>query len=250
MTARLLATLSLVDGDDQKVRRFLVEKVVPMLSDNSKKQGAIEAVGCVIDRLGMAIVPLIGVLTVPVMRRMTDQDASVRLMASQCFGTLVRLLPLVSADSISQKPLWMVQGQEDAEFLEQLLDAKKMRECVVPVPIEAQLRSYQQVRMAKCEITMFGRVQIFLIGLILFLSSYRFLQDGLNWLDFLNRYNLHGILCDDMGLGKTLQTICILACDHYRISRKKQQVILLKQSPFSFLRWIIILNYYFWLCYF
>jgi TATA-binding protein-associated factor len=36
---------------------------------------------------------------------------------------------------------------------------------------------------------------------------------------FLNRYNLHGILCDDMGLGKTLQTICIVASDHLGLDR-------------------------------
>ena len=38
----------------------------------------------------------------------------------------------------------------------------------------------------------------------------------LNWLAFLNRYNLHGILCDEMGLGKTLMSICMLAGDHWR----------------------------------
>lgn len=38
----------------------------------------------------------------------------------------------------------------------------------------------------------------------------RYQRDGVNWLAFLARYQLHGILCDDMGLGKTLQTICIL----------------------------------------
>lgn len=37
----------------------------------------------------------------------------------------------------------------------------------------------------------------------------------MNWLAFLNKYNLHGILCDDMGLGKTLMSICILAGDYY-----------------------------------
>ena len=41
------------------------------------------------------------------------------------------------------------------------------------------------------------------------------LQDGVNWLAFLNKYQLHGILCDDMGLGKTLQSICILASDNF-----------------------------------
>ena len=40
-------------------------------------------------------------------------------------------------------------------------------------------------------------------------------QDGINWLAFLNKYKLHGILCDDMGLGKTLQSICIMAGDHH-----------------------------------
>ena len=43
-------------------------------------------------------------------------------------------------------------------------------------------------------------------------------QDGVNWLAFLARYQLHGILCDDMGLGKTLQALCILATDHYHRS--------------------------------
>jgi TATA-binding protein-associated factor len=39
-------------------------------------------------------------------------------------------------------------------------------------------------------------------------------QQGVNWLAFLKKFNLHGILCDDMGLGKTIQSICILAGDH------------------------------------
>lgn len=53
------------------------------------------------------------------------------------------------------------------------------------------------------------------------LRSYQ--QAGVNWLAFLNKYKLHGILCDDMGLGKTLQSICILAGDHfYRDQQYKQ----------------------------
>ena len=35
-------------------------------------------------------------------------------------------------------------------------------------------------------------------------------QAGLNWLYFLNRYNLNGCLADDMGLGKTIQTLALL----------------------------------------
>ena len=35
-------------------------------------------------------------------------------------------------------------------------------------------------------------------------------QQGLNWLSFLRRYGLGGVLADDMGLGKTLQTLSYL----------------------------------------
>lgn len=75
-----------------------------------------------------------------------------------------------------------------------------MEQYVIPVPIKAELRKYQ--------------------------------QDGVNWLAFLAKFQLHGILCDgkrlihtvrnykliiivDMGLGKTLQSICILASKHF-----------------------------------
>ena len=59
---------------------------------------------------------------------------------------------------------------------------------------------------------------------ILYLGFY--FQDGINWLGFLNKYNLHGILCDDMGLGKTLQSICIIAGDNYRRQLRYQVGIL------------------------
>lgn len=42
---------------------------------------------------------------------------------------------------------------------------------------------------------------------------FRYQQEGINWLAFLKRFKLHGILCDDMGLGKTLQASAIVACD-------------------------------------
>ncbi len=43
------------------------------------------------------------------------------------------------------------------------------------------------------------------------LRSYQ--QDGLNWLQFLRRYQLGGVLADDMGLGKTIQTLAHLAVE-------------------------------------
>jgi len=38
-------------------------------------------------------------------------------------------------------------------------------------------------------------------------------QQGLNWLQFLRRYQFNGILADDMGLGKTVQTLAHLLCE-------------------------------------
>jgi TATA-binding protein-associated factor len=40
----------------------------------------------------------------------------------------------------------------------------------------------------------------------------RYQQEGINWLSFLRRFGLSGVLADDMGLGKTLQASCIMAC--------------------------------------
>ncbi|KAM9365366.1 TATA-binding protein-associated factor 172 isoform 2-T2 [Pholidichthys leucotaenia] len=165
-----------------------LECVLPWLAaidDCTKQEGAIEALACVMEQLDVDIVPYIVLLVVPVLGRMSDPSDSIRFMATQCFATLIRLLPLeagipdppaMSADLIRQKA-------RERHFLEQLLDGRKLENYIIPVPIKAELRKYQ--------------------------------QDGVNWLSFLNKYKLHGILCDDMGLGKTLQSICILAGDHY-----------------------------------
>ena len=45
------------------------------------------------------------------------------------------------------------------------------------------------------------------------IGEFRYQQEGINWLAFLKRFKLHGILCDDMGLGKTLQASAIVASD-------------------------------------
>ncbi|XP_076025391.1 TATA-binding protein-associated factor 172 [Genypterus blacodes] len=171
----------------ETMNQFL-ECVLPCLAaidDCTKQEGSIEALACVMEQLDVDIVPYIVLLVVPVLGRMSDPSDSIRFMATQCFATLIRLLPLeagipdppaMSADLIRQKA-------RERHFLEQLLDGRKLENYKIPVPIKAELRKYQ--------------------------------QDGVNWLSFLNKYKLHGILCDDMGLGKTLQSICILAGDHY-----------------------------------
>ncbi|KAI5107880.1 TATA-binding protein-associated factor 172, partial [Silurus meridionalis] len=189
MAARCVGVFSKIAT--METMNCFLEKVLPWfgaIDDSTKQEGAIEAMACILcvmEQLDVDIVPYIVLLVVPVLGRMSDPSDGVRFMATQCFATLIRLLPLeagipnppsMSDDLIRQKA-------RERHFLEQLLDSRKLENYTIPVPIKAELRKYQ--------------------------------QDGVNWLSFLNKYKLHGILCDDMGLGKTLQSICILAGDHY-----------------------------------
>ncbi len=135
--------------------------------------------------MGDDILPYVIFLIVPVLGRMSDSNDDVRLLATTSFATLVKLVPLEAGipdpPGLSEE---LLKGRErERKFMAQMLDPKKVEAFQIPVAIKAELRSYQ--------------------------------QDGVNWLAFLNRYHLHGILCDDMGLGKTLQTLCIVASDHH-----------------------------------
>ena len=108
---------------------------------------------------------------------MSDSDPDIRLIAATTFATLVKLVPLEAG--IPDPPGFskeLLEGRErERKFIGQMLDPKKAEDFKIPVAIKAQLRPYQ--------------------------------QDGVNWLAFLNRYNLHGILCDDMGLGGTVMIV-------------------------------------------
>ncbi|XP_070608514.1 TATA-binding protein-associated factor 172 isoform X1 [Erythrolamprus reginae] len=186
MAARCVGVMSKI-ATVETIHIFL-EKVLPWLGaidDSTKQEGAIEALGAIMEQLDVGIIPYIVLLVVPVLGRMSDQTDSVRFMATQCFATLIRLMPLeagIPDPPNMSEDLIKIKAKE-RHFLEQLLDGKKVENYKIPVPIKAELRKYQ--------------------------------HEGVNWLAFLNKYKLHGILCDDMGLGKTLQSICILAGDHY-----------------------------------
>jgi TATA-binding protein-associated factor len=153
--------------------------------DLNFRQGAIEVIYHLIHVMGDNILPYVIFLIVPVLGRMSDSDNDVRLIATTSFATLVKLVPLEAGipdpPGLSQE---LLKGRDrERTFIAQLLDPHKVEPFTIPVAIKAELRSYQ--------------------------------QEGVNWLHFLNKYHLHGILCDDMGLGKTLQTLCIVASDHH-----------------------------------
>jgi TATA-binding protein-associated factor len=60
----------------------------------------------------------------------------------------------------------LARRETERLFLTQLLDGKKVEQYQLPVPVNAELRTYQ--------------------------------QEGVNWLAFLAKYQLHGILCDGL----------------------------------------------------
>jgi TATA-binding protein-associated factor len=217
LIARCLA--SICKQELIKTMSLLLEFTIDCLENNEfnlfSRQGAIELVYCIFEKLNDLIIPFTVIFIVPVLKRMCDLDWFVRSIASQCFATLVKLYPLGAAAAASSKKS-IENGQvdlvfdslnqiaasnqnimrmkvEQQDFLDQLMDNRKLKPYQLPheVLINVKLRPYQQM--------------------------------GVNWLAFLKKFNLHGILCDDMGLGKTLQSICILAGDHYeKIVHRKQ----------------------------
>ena len=133
------------------------------------------------------VIPVIPILLQRVLELVNDQDAMVRKHATLAFSQLMKLAPLGSdtADvSHALSPELAKRVAESRAFLKHLQGPPtELPDFVPPCAIGITLRPYQQA--------------------------------GLNWLAFLRRYNLHGALCDDMGLGKTLQTLCIVASDHF-----------------------------------
>ncbi|KAI1306108.1 TATA-binding protein-associated factor mot1 [Mortierella claussenii] len=167
---------------------LVIERIIPYLGDTAnviRRQGAVEMVNEVVQIMGAKILPYVVFLIVPILGRMSDPDEPTRLVSTNCFAHLIKLVPLEAGipDPPEMPAEMLQQRHEERQFLMQLLDSKKLQRYVIPIKIKAELRKYQ--------------------------------QEGVNWLAFLNKYQLHGILCDDMGLGKTLQSICMLASDQH-----------------------------------
>ncbi|KAJ7184295.1 SNF2 superfamily chromatin remodeling protein [Mycena filopes] len=198
--ARCFATLCDVMTSD--AMRYVIENIVPLLGDPlvlANRQGATELMYHVVQRLDIKALPYVIFMVVPVLGRMSDLDDDIRSTATNTFASLVKMVPLEAGlpDPPGFPEELLKRRQTERQFLTQLLDGTKVEEYKIPVTIKAELRKYQ--------------------------------QDGVNWLAFLAKYQLHGILCDDMGLGKTLQSICILSSKHFERAERFKET----QSPDS-----------------
>ena len=96
------------------------------------RQGAVEAVHLLADRLQLDIVPYIVLLLVPVLGAMSDPDRQVRLLATNTFAGLVRLLPLDGAGAGELPPALQNKKAAESMFLAQLLEPGTMQlQCTV-----------------------------------------------------------------------------------------------------------------------
>lgn len=78
---------------------------------------------------------------------MSDHDDAVRLMSTHCFATLIQLMPLDGAikEPTALSDELQTQRTRDRHFLQQLFNPKTIEDYKIPIPISAELRSYQQV---------------------------------------------------------------------------------------------------------
>ncbi|KAI0927991.1 hypothetical protein AcW2_004145 [Taiwanofungus camphoratus] len=198
--ARCFATVC--DAMTISAMRYVVETVLPFLGDAlklSNRQGAVELIYHIVQKLDIKALPYVIFMVVPVLGRMSDPDDDIRSTATNTFASLVKMVPLEAGlpDPPGFSEDLLQRRDEERQFLMQLLDGSKVQQYEIPITIKAELRKYQ--------------------------------QEGVNWLAFLAKYQLHGILCDDMGLGKTLQSICILASKHFERAKKHEET----ESPDS-----------------
>jgi len=151
-------------------------------SSEGSKLGGLLALNELLSALGLDVVPFVPLLVVYLMRRMSDPGQRVRSLASASFAKAVALMPLAQGmpvpESLSKAQKHMIE--KDGNFLDQLLNNGNVEDYRLPFDLlEGKLRRYQ--------------------------------QEGINWLAFLRRFGLHGVLADDMGLGKTIQSTAIMA---------------------------------------
>ncbi|CCF58239.1 hypothetical protein KAFR_0E00850 [Kazachstania africana CBS 2517] len=184
--ARTFATLAKISH--VKVMPFIIREILPLMNNAGstvERQSATELVYHLSLAMGTDILPYVIFLIVPLLGRMSDSNQDVRNLATTTFASIIKLVPLEEgiADPEGLPEDLMTGRERERDFIQQMMDPSKAKPFKLPVAIKATLRKYQ--------------------------------QEGINWLAFLNKYQLHGILCDDMGLGKTLQTICVIASDQY-----------------------------------
>lgn len=168
--ARTLSALAATDP--VTVMPAALRALHPLLCDGStddQRLGSLIAVREIVTQLGLKLIPYVQLVVVPLLRCMSAADERSRRLAAQGFAAVVALMPLAQGvpppAGLDAEQLEMLE--KEGGFLQQLLDNRKADDYYLPFELKgATLRRYQ--------------------------------QEGINWLAFLRRFGLHGVLADDM----------------------------------------------------
>lgn len=127
-----------------EVMAAVVGNAIPMLGDMTSihaRQGAGMLISLLVQGLGVELVPYAPLLVVPLLKCMSDCDASVRHSVTHSFATLVPLLPLARG---LPRPVGVNEAlsgnAEDAQFLEQLLDNSHINDYKLCTELKVTLR--------------------------------------------------------------------------------------------------------------
>lgn len=214
LAARLVAVF--ICERPNRSLRFLLERVLPRLEcpELYARLGVLEAL-CVTVRSvcrpagggarrdsHLRLVPQSAALLLSLLRSLSDQCDGVRELAADAFPELLRLAALELARepseakrsaSLKREPTPDAEdasySSDDDEELQTFLHAKRLESRRF---VEQFLRPQRSDPLV-LPFRLLNDVQ---------LRPYQ--QDGINWLWFLNRYKLNGILADDLGLGTLL----------------------------------------------
>ncbi|KAL0312286.1 UNVERIFIED_CONTAM: TATA-binding protein-associated factor BTAF1 [Sesamum radiatum] len=154
----------------------LIDRSINSISDPQILINNIQVVRSIAPFLEATLRPKLLTLLPCIFGCVRHSHIAVRLSASRCITAMAKSMTLDVMGALIE-----VVPMLDAQFLEQLVDNSHIDDYKLAFELKVTLRRYQ--------------------------------QEGINWLAFLKRFNLHGILCDDMGLGKTLQASSIVASD-------------------------------------
>lgn len=196
--ASCMAYISMTYADNNP-ESFLVE-FVEFMSTEQLGIGAVEFIDLFLSNFGetkLHLLPWASFFVPPCLANRANRDEMLQRMASHSLAQIVRVLPLDHGDVSCLPPSLHQKKHESMKYLVPLFDPTKAE----PVTLDpAPNFSHLSVKLQD--------------GTEVAPTIRDYQVDGINWLGFLHKYGLNGILADDMGLGKTFQCLCTIANAH------------------------------------
>ncbi|RLN58630.1 hypothetical protein BBJ28_00010408 [Nothophytophthora sp. Chile5] len=151
-------------------------------------EGAVMVLDWIVHSLKADLTPYVPSLVHYAMKTMSSQFKLVRTLAARAFAALVPLIPLQMDLELHQT------SQLVSDSLRTIVSENAVSRCFLESFLEGKAVQHTDVRS----------------WLAPKVSLRTYQQHGVDWLRFMSKNSLHGILADDMGLGKTLQALAAM----------------------------------------